>query len=68
MTAEQLILEVRQLAQLPSVDSADAATPSAEPDTDEGILVIANRELRGKLLSDVLALRSEEHTSELQSH
>lgn len=59
MTAEQLILEVRQLAQLPSVDSADAATPSAEADTDEGILAIANREMRGKLLSDVLALREE---------
>jgi hypothetical protein len=59
MTAEELITQVRQLAQLADVDSADAANPSAEPDTDEGILAIANREMRGKLLSDVMALREE---------
>lgn len=59
MTAEELITQVRQLAQLADVDSADAANPSAEPDTDEGILAIANREMRGKLLSDVMSLREE---------
>jgi len=59
MTAEELITQVRQLAQLANVDSADAANPSAEPDTDEGILAIANREMRGKLLSDVMSLREE---------
>lgn len=59
MTAEELITQVRQLAQLADVDSADLANPSAEADSDEGILSIANRELRGKLLSDVMALREE---------
>lgn len=59
MTAEELITQVRQLAQLADVDSADVANPSAEPDTDEGILATANREMRGKLLSDVMALREE---------
>lgn len=59
MTAEQFITEVRQLAQLADVDSADLANPTAEADSDEGILNIANREMRGKLLSDVMALREE---------
>lgn len=59
MTAEQLIAEVRQLAQLADVDSADLSNPAAEADSDEGILAIANREMRGKLLSDVMALREE---------
>lgn len=59
MTAEQLITEVRQLAQLADVDSADLSNPTAEADSDEGILNIANREMRGKLLSDVMSLREE---------
>lgn len=59
MTAEQLIAEVRQLAQLADVDSNDLSNASIEPDSDEGILAIANREMRGKLLSDVMALREE---------
>lgn len=59
MTAEELIIQVRQLAQLADVDSADVANPSAEPDTNEGILATANREMRGKLLSDVMSLREE---------
>lgn len=59
MTAEELIEEVRQIAQLPTPDSSASLNPNSEVDTDEGILKIANRELRTRLAAEIMDKREE---------
>jgi hypothetical protein len=55
----ELLEEIRQVAQVAAVDSADLTEPNSEVFTDEGILSIATRELRGHIAPMIMKEREE---------